>query len=197
MMQFSKFAVASAVLTLLASGCAEDDPQSSGTINDGGTGGTGTAGTGTTAGAAGTGTAAGTGGTGTAGTGTGGTGTAGTAGTGTGATGGTGTAGTGTGATGGTGVEPTQCEQQITNPVFEPAACDTCMKQKCCDALIGCLGDQGCVDLANCMQTNNCQDQACFEENCGDVLTDDAMQRLLNLLGGDACIATTCGAECN
>ena len=188
MMRFTTFAVAGAVLTLLATGCETDTTDTIDELGNAGTGGTATGGT----------SSGGTGGTATGGTATGGTATGGTA------TGGTATGGT---ATGGGGNQDNMCWTQLSPAPTPDDVCGTCQFNKCCDELIACIpGGGACGDLIKCASEACGSDNQCLNDtineaangqgDCAPAATEQAVAQLLAMYGNDGCTAVTCGTEC-
>ena len=183
MMRFTTFAVAGAVLTLLATGCETDTTDTIDELGNAGTGGTATGGT----------SSGGTGGTATGGTATGGT-----------ATGGTATGGT---ATGGGGNQDNMCWTQLSPAPTPDDVCGTCQFNKCCDELIACIpGGGACGDLIKCASEACGSDNQCLNDtineaangqgDCAPAATEQAVAQLLAMYGNDGCTAVTCGTEC-
>ena len=190
MMRFTNFAVAGAILSLMATGCATDDTKTDDSLN---------------AGSGGASAGTGTGGSATGGSATGGSATGGSA-TGGSATGGSATGGSAAGGNGGGGgVPPTQCWEALSPAPTDP--CGICQFDECCDELIACIPGGGeCGDLIQCAVDECGQDNQCINDvineaangggACAGAASQAALDGLMAMYGQNGCTAVSCGDVC-
>lgn len=98
-----------------------------------------------------------------------------------GSSGGGGT-GSGGGASGGSGGSVAAC-----GVAFTTGACASCVMAKCCSVTQACAGDQGCLDIINCI--HGCKGDMKCEQSCVSAAPNSA-QMELNAAGG--CWTSSC-----
>jgi hypothetical protein len=79
----------------------------------------------------------------------------------------------------------------LTDTVSDKPACDTCAKQKCCDAVQGCLSSSDCKALEKCLEPCADDDFACI---LGCQSAHDKGSAALEELG--SCASDACESEC-